>query len=251
MNPLQLERLHAIQRHRDIPVPHTGQAFWARDPLTQQQWVCKTAELAGADTLIAEIIGWYLGRSIGAPLPNAALLLTDPDGLSPAWLTETIPNAQHWSDAYLGILDNPEELGAILALDAILLNADRHERNLLLQESNGSWKVWCIDLGGAYCGSPPSFSQYDLETPDLSHHVRLTLPDKYKIDPRIIEGAQQAAQRATWLPDDNAMFQRWAEEACVVVGSTQASSLLRGLRHRCRHALEITRRHLQALQKQP
>jgi hypothetical protein len=95
-------------------------------------WVRKDVGSAGmpAQGLLGELLGWFLGRHIGVPIPDAALWSGRRGGL--AWMSAYLDSAIEWDPA---IVDRYEasDLGAILALDVALMNRDRNAGNLLIE----------------------------------------------------------------------------------------------------------------------
>ncbi len=93
------------------------------------RWVRKMYVNTGYQPVIAEALGWLIGREIGICVPDAAVHGSG-DDLS--WLSSYIPHAQHWDGSKAHFIVNINELGAALTLDAVLHNHDRHRQNILL-----------------------------------------------------------------------------------------------------------------------
>lgn len=65
-----------------VPVPHTGMAVYSIDA-QGRKWVRKREENIGCEELLAEAIGWLMGRRLDVPVPDAAFY-RGPEGAS--WL---------------------------------------------------------------------------------------------------------------------------------------------------------------------
>jgi hypothetical protein len=185
----RIERLPSVVDLGPVPVRNSCDAAYATDG--ERRWVRKP--LMGADGLLAEALGFMLGRELLAPIPDGAV--TGPtDDL--AWLSEVIPNIQHWDSQYVNFIINFPEVGRLMALDAILLNDDRHAGNLVLQATATNEferKAWGIDMGNALAGRPSDYAKAGLSTPSIAKLV-----DKLPVA-LIAEGALLAATQAQEL----------------------------------------------------
>jgi hypothetical protein len=77
----------------------------------------------------AEILGSLLGPELGVPVPRVGLCDDMPESVFSEW----VETPGHWDLASAGVADNYDALGAGLALDAVIGNADRNPRNILIQ----------------------------------------------------------------------------------------------------------------------
>lgn len=114
---------------------------------------------------------------------------------STRWLSEYLPHVAHWAPARAQALTNPDDLGAIIALDAILGNWDRHARNLLLvpQPSAEQLRVYSIDIANAWIGTPADIAARGLESPGVEK-----LAPGIPVD-MIRDGAEKLAEKAAKL----------------------------------------------------
>ena len=154
MGPLTLQEVAGqISEMGQVPVPHTGDARYAMDS-AGRRWVRKLEAVAGADVIRAEALGWLVSRLLKAPVPDGAVATQAPR----AWLSEYLPDVVSWEDGYGPRIANKDEFAAMLVGDVLLLNEDRHERNILVRaDKQGTLQVWSIDLGGAWIGSIHTF----------------------------------------------------------------------------------------------
>lgn len=127
-----------------VPVRHTNFATYAIDE-SGTRWIRKREPNIGYQELLAESLAWLVGTELGVPLPRSAVH-TDEEG-NRSWLSEQIDHVVHWNPELTNVIENPAGMGAMIALDAILLNPDRHQGNILLQPigNRGRWHVWAID----------------------------------------------------------------------------------------------------------
>jgi hypothetical protein len=233
-----------IKRHRRVvdgervPVDATHEAVWA---ITEdgRRWVRKRVGDLNWHGLLAEAVGWMVAREIGAPVPDGACLELQGDERS--WLSERISPALHWDPLRIHTIDNVDELGAILALDALILNRDRHDQNLLLQPAPDELhlRVWAIDHGSAIGGYPKDL---DAAGTNVDHPQPLRFPARLPLD-LMKPGALAAAQRAARLPTPDVA--EIASEACEIAGVLDlVETLTRALKRRMAAAVSITEEYL-------
>lgn len=144
---------------RPVPVNHTNMAVYALGA-SGRAWVRKRQENMGCEEFLSETLAWLLAKALEVPVPESAIH-TDDQG-DPSWLSEWVPSVMHWDPAFINRITNVEGLGALVALDAIILNPDRHAGNILLQpESDGlGLRVWAIDHGAALIGYAKDIQGY-------------------------------------------------------------------------------------------
>jgi hypothetical protein len=185
----RIKRFPSVVDLSPVPVPNACDAVYATDGA--RKWVRKP--LMGADGLLAEALGFMLGRELRAPIPEGAVT-GPPEDVS--WLSEFLPDIQHWDTSHVNFIVNYPEVGRLIALDALLLNDDRHAGNLVLQTTNKNEverRAWGIDMGNALAGRPTDFAKAELVTPSIAKLVD-NLPVTL-----IQEGAYLAAAQAQKL----------------------------------------------------
>ncbi len=234
---VRIQRISQIMRLTRVPVPHTNEATYALDP-GGRRWVAKREADMGCEALLAEALTWLLAREIGAPVPDAAFC-DDPDERS--WLSEWIPHAKHWSASSAGPIRNLEGAASILALDAVVFNEARHGGNLLLvPDVDGGSTAVAIDADEALIGHPAELTRRGLVPPD----PRILAAGFPPGDWRAI--ASDVATRVAALPD--AWLDAAATEACAVAREPHVHLVRDVLASRCRAAVELTGRYMDAVE---
>ncbi len=163
----RIEKVSSVVDVSPVPVPNACDAVYATDG--RRRWVRKP--LMGADGLLAEALGLMLGRELHAPVPNGAVTGPPKEFV---WLSEVIPNIQHWDSQHVNFIVNYPEVGRLMALDALLLNDDRHAGNLVLQatmHNEFERQAWGIDMGNALVGVPAAFDRAGFDTPQVKKLV--------------------------------------------------------------------------------
>jgi hypothetical protein len=203
--PWRIERISRLGTERSIPVPNSSEAHWVQDA-SGRRWVIKWEDDTGVEPLLAETVSWLLGDEIGVPQPKAAVFL---DENHRAWMSEVVPNVVHWEPRHAHLLINAQQLGAMLALDAICHNEDRHLGNILVQPDPDELhlRAYAIDSGSALVG----WKDF--------HSIGTAVPSPRNLAPGIpvdlLEtGAMAAAQRATGL--DPGEILAMISEACEI-----------------------------------
>ncbi len=158
-----------------------------------QLWVGK--RLAAARRR-AEVLGSLLGPELGVPVPRVGLCDSMPDSVFSEW----VATPAHWDLAGAGVADNYEALGAGLALDAVIGNADRNPRNILIQPLEKQDKthmctLWFIDHEAAEAGELRR-----LRGMGNSAHPG-ELPGDYPTDFAVEQACEAAAARAAEIPE--------------------------------------------------
>lgn len=233
-----IERLVGVVDGPLVPVENGSEARWARDA-TGRQWVRKREADTGFQPLLAEAASFILGQHLGVPQPWGAVFH---DGAEWSWMSERIAAAgEHWEPDMRDLVANIDELGRVLALDAIVFNEDRHRRNLLVEAigDEAHLKVWAIDAGKAEIGWPGDFIGRGLAAPSPHNHAR-GLPVGALVEPALAAAAVAAA-----LPEGT--LHTLVLEACDLAREPAAPALGDALVTRCRRAPEIVARYLEAL----
>lgn len=223
----------------EVPVAHTGKARYSIDDLGRR-WVRKREENIGCEELLAEAIGWLMARRLGAPVPAAAIHM-DAEGTS--WLSGLVEPVVHWDNGHAPKVENLDELGAVLALDAIIHNPDRHAGNLLVQPQADPLrvKVWAIDHGQALVGWPDDFREKANEIPSIKNLLRglpVDLVEQY---------AAAAAQKAIALSGQEILSM--VRGACLLTKETKADVIGQTLAARCVDAPRIVASYIQSIKE--
>jgi hypothetical protein len=191
------------------PGEYTEQPEWAQTSgPPSESWVLKLARRGLGRSIPAEAFTWLVGREIGVPLPDAALYAGE-DGRG--FLSRRIPDARNWAPEDRDAVSNPREIGAMLALDAVLANGDRHQQNVLVVGmAKGDRRLIAIDHGRS----------------DIVHEARLMAlgeapprphPDRPDLDYRALRPAALAAAGAlSALSEDTVTA--WLSEAFLAQG---------------------------------
>jgi hypothetical protein len=212
---------------------------WARDE-TGRLWIRKRELVTGVEVIAAEIIGWQVARFLDAPVPDAGLYRNPDEQHSASFLSAAIQPALHWDMDKSSFIDNIEDLGSVIAMDAIILNEDRHVGNLLLEPDPDELhlRLWSIDAGNALIGWPADFMERADDVP--APRRGLILPVE-----RIRERAMEIAARAATIRTSR--LERMVNEACSFTGSYEPERIIEVLEARCRGAPELVSRYLSSL----
>jgi hypothetical protein len=225
-----------------VPVQNSSEAVYAVDS-TGRRWVRKRVSEMGHEALLAEALGWLLSRHLSVPTPDAAL---SGEGAAASWLSSALPLVKHWSETERDRVRNIRAIGRVLALDAVLMNGDRHAGNILLSplKKGGRMTAWAIDFDHALVGWPGDYAAVSVdELPSLRNLAR-GLPVAY-----MRPGARQAAREARLL--DGGILARYVAEACEIAGEPSGDALLTALQARLDRAIELTDRYLAAIEILP
>lgn len=214
-----------------------------RQSIDGRSWICKYARKAQRRELMiqSEAIAAMLVPHFGARLP--AVAVADIGNEAHAWLSEELVGAVAWEPRqHATILENFGEVGAMLALDAVLLNDDRHPGNLIVHGIDDRADVligFAIDNDKALHDVVALGQRIDL-LPAIEKHLK-GLPRS----PVLIEGALSAAARARAIGAGT--LRAIASESCAAAGLPNDPIIFELLRARCERAESLTRRHLAAL----
>jgi len=162
------------------------------------------------------------------------------DGGERWWLGALLAPVGLWSVARAQSIANPDDLAAIVALDAILGNDDRHAGNLLVRyDDKGDERVVAIDFAGSWCGVPQSYLDRGHFPPSanaLAEGVTLGL---------VGSAARAAAAGISALTERQ--LHAFAYEACRVARFGGADELADALVSRCASARAIIDAYLEQL----
>lgn len=234
----RIERIHELTDGPQVPVQNSSEATYCIDP-SGRKWVRKRAELTGFNEIIAECIASLLAAALKLPVPCGAVADFGPE---PAWLSEVVPHVAHWSEGRGHFMVNGNGLGGVLALDAVLMNADRHAGNILLQPDPDELHLsaWGIDFGDALVGWPSDYASLSAAAlPGLNNLAR-GLPVAL-----ISAGARDAARKMSGL--SAAMIREFVSDACELAREPAVESLARAVVARCGDAVALVDRYLMEL----
>ncbi|MBN1208217.1 MAG: hypothetical protein JXB05_25370 [Myxococcaceae bacterium] len=237
-----LTRASGLVDGKLVDAENSSEAVYSMDALGRR-WVRKKMLYTGWQPILAESIGWLLAREIGLRVPAGAVGGT---GNELSWLSAYIGDALHWQRGLAHFVKNIDEFGAMLTLDAIIFNDDRHSKNILLVPDQGEedYVAWAIDVGNARVGYPTEFAALGLDVPTKPNIARGLPIELMKV------GAFAAAKKAAQLAGTQTLA-RYVGEACDVVGESTANLLLGALSERMKHAGELVERYMQVIEGIP
>jgi hypothetical protein len=237
----QIERVEGLIDFGPVPVMTASEPSYAMDA-SGRKWVRKSVLHTVHEPLLAEALGWLLGRALNVRTPDGAIG-GQGDGLS--WLSLLVPGVTHWDPSNIHFIKNAKELGRMLVLDVLILNEDRHEGNILLQPDPDQHNLlaWAIDTGGAIIGFPDSFAQAGMALPSVAKLAR-GIPVEL-----VAAEARATALRATALSPY--LLRRYVDEACQIAGEPKAGILLEALSARMAGASDLTEKYLQSIEQRP
>lgn len=236
--PISIPRVEWLQDLRPVVSLHTGEAQYSQDS-TGRVWVRKRESNIQWEALLAESLSWLLGRRLGAPIPDAAVHLGSESERS--WLSAQLVPVQHWDPSCLGDCSNLEDLGAVLVLDLITLNNDRHSRNILLEvQASRSLKLWAIDSDSALVGWPIDYANSALRMPTTDSIARGLPVDLVR------SMAIQKAEEAAGIP--GVEIRGFVAEACDIAREPQIGGLADAVIDRCSAAVDNITRYIDAIE---
>jgi hypothetical protein len=238
----RIPRVASVSLHKLVPGPSTHEPRWALDA-HGGRWVWKHVLSTGYEPFLSELLTWLLGREIGVPIPDGAVVGVGDDA---AWLSRVVGDVVNWHPAAIARIANAPEIGRCIALDAIVVNDDRHSGNILLQSIDDLHvRAWAIDHDGALVGYPDDLAAAagDGRVPATRKAARGLPVDL------MAEGAMDAARAAAALPTD--LLGEFVDEACGISGEKKTDVLLNALAARVAAAEELTSRYLVALRALP
>jgi hypothetical protein len=217
--------LAELDFHDEVPVACSAEVRYAASA-SGERWVGKRC---GGSDVIAEACGWLLARELEVPVVTRVGVSAGDGDLW--WLGALVDNAGHFTPSAAQQVTNPEALGRVLLLDALLGNEDRHGGNLLVAHGVDGSRVIAIDFAGSWAGSPSTFVTRGEEAPSMT-----------KVAPGITRGlvaasAEACAARAEAL--STATLGAIAFEACRVARYGRAEDLDEALTFRFSRARVI------------
>lgn len=225
-----------------VRVQNSSEAVYAIDS-AGQKWIRKKVAETGHEAILAEALGWLLCRRLSVPIPDAAV---HGDGAEASWLSSYLPTVKHWSGDEAHLVRNIRRIGRVLTVDAILMNGDRHSRNLLLEPPRRGERLtaWAIDFDHALVGWPGDFSVLSVDAIPSINNLARGLPVAY-----MRPGARQAAREARLL--DRRLVAEYVAEACEIAKEPLIDALTRALNARLDRAVELTDSYLAAIEARP
>ncbi|MBS2021327.1 MAG: hypothetical protein JST92_02885 [Deltaproteobacteria bacterium] len=238
MNAGRIEIVNSLGSENPIPVENSSDAAWAQDR-EGRIWVVKHEANTGYQALLAEACCHLLGRLLGVQQPQAAVLV---HGADRAWLSLRVPNVSHWFAGAAPRVVNSDALGAMLVLDVVSHNEDRHRGNILLQPAPDEFhlRTIAIDSGNALV-SQPEF-----------HDLALGVPSTRNLAPglplaQLTPGALRAAQIAASLSEME--ISDVVQEACSLARETDSTQMHSTLLARLRAAPRLISGYLEQLKR--
>jgi len=234
--PQTILRIAQVSDRGPVPVSNGSDAVYAISA-DGRRWIKKV--LLGNNELLAEALGWLLSNILKIPTPLGAVCGTGTDA---TWLSESVVPVTHWEPSRAQCLKNPDDLGAMLALDAVIGNWDRHSGNLLLRPENtqDQLKVYSIDVAGSWIGTPSDIGRRGLEVPSVDN-----LAPGIPVD-MVREGAEKCAHEFSRL--DPTLLNEYVSEACEIATVTAVDAISEALRRRSREAPGLVQRYLDKIE---
>lgn len=230
----RIPRIESIADVDQVAVENSSDAVFTCDA-QGQAWIRKREANTGCEPLLAEAIGWLLGRELDVPIPDASVCLVAAER---SWLSRRVPDVVHWDPESYLFIKNSDGLGFMLTLDLILLNEDRHAGNILLQPDPDMFqlRVWAIDMGNALVGYPDEYAARGDDLPDTRNLAR-----GFPFD-LVAASAKEAAARAARIPP--VVLRSFIDDSCDIARESKADLLWQALQARCNKAPTLIDRYL-------
>lgn len=214
-----------------------------------RRWVGKRELDTGVESVLAESLCWFLAKETGVRTPEAGCIgdiATD----SFVWLSEYVGNTVHWESRHANFIANDGEVVAMLVLDAVTFNEDRHALNVLLvPQAETVLQLWAIDSGNARVGYIDDFCRLSSDSvPPVNDRTLRGLPIA-----RLRGLAELAAHPFEELARDRpATVEHYVRVACDLVhDGPRAASLSAALTARMANARSLITSYLDALEARP
>lgn len=164
------KKVSAVAFVEPVRANQTANAFYALDQ-DGDRWVAKMQADTGWEEVAAESISWSLAMALGVSVPAAGT--TGDQALDTlVWLSGYVENTCHWSPVF-GSQVEANDLAAMLVLDALVMNPDRHANNVLVETRlDSTKKVWAIDHGQAWVVMPEFIEKPATEPPSVRNLAR-------------------------------------------------------------------------------
>lgn len=251
--------LETIERVEPAATVSRGRA-WRGTDISGRLWWCKDTAFHGDHMLAAEVVGHMLGRALGVPMPKGGvgrclvshltqgLTSQPPPGeMCPAWCSLDLSiaphHALHWCDVYP---DNPmrptprneRAWGAVMALDAVIGNPDRHGENALVDALGD---VYFIDAGASMAGD---FCNFTTAPADYAWPMTTGPARPLCVEGRILNAGREAALIACELAQEGSerYIRTVAEAACAHLDHNEPAMIrlyAETLRRRLLHSMDL------------
>lgn len=230
----RIERISRFQVGELLPRSRCGARF-ITDSLGRR-WVAKLKQ--PDSELIAEGLGLLLSQRLGVNTPQGAWV--DEAG-GRGWASAYVSNATPWDAQTLAYIQNIEQIGKMLALDAVILNGDRHKDNVLLRVRDELLiEVFSIDLGNAAIGDPLQLHPNDVPNTDF------TIPPlDIPLDRSIEEAMSSLAQDCTMVAGGEVT--EYVRDVSRFVPIDPQDAAVSAIVARLRNAPQIIEAYLEAL----
>lgn len=160
-----------VTSYGKVTSPNTNAVEYVVDD-DAREWVLKR-EMEGFNSVLSEAIGYCLSRLVGVPTPEGGILLESKD--MPLWMCRRVPDVTHWDVSHMHKVINLDQVGAMLALDAVIGNADRHAGNILLEpRADGTFFAHSIDVEQSWLLAPEDLCDESGPRSDLAPVHRQT-----------------------------------------------------------------------------
>jgi len=199
-------------------------------------WVLKPLQHRG---ILAELVGGLLGNLLGVDVPDFAVF---DEGGQRGCLSAFVRNPHHWDRSRVSVLTNPDGIGRMLALDAIIYNEDRNIENFIFepQDEQESFRCWAIDMESALVGMPLALAAKGNLAP--RPHA---LPEDFVVVDTMRDAAHTTARLATRTSE--ATIRALIDDAMDAAGTLAREALGDALLARCHHAPRIVTDYLQQI----
>lgn len=221
-----------VRAEEDFVLQGAHRPYVVSDP-SGRWWVYKRLPPRG---ILAESVGGLLGRLIGVEVPEFAVFDEED---ARGWLSALVRDPHHWDRSRVGVLANPDGIGRMLALDAIIHNEDRNTENFIfeVQDEGESFRCWAIDMESALVGMPRALSSKGNQPPQPH-----ALPSDFVLLEAMRYAASDAARVAAGASD--AAIREIVRGAMDTAGTMDREILSSALLARCRQAPQIVEDYL-------
>lgn len=238
----ELVDVSAIRTLREVEVENTSVAKYVVDA-EGRKWVGKAYVDTGLESIAAEALSWSIAMELGARVPLAGHHGALHDDTF-VWLSGYVADSIHWAAEHANFIANLDELGAMLAVDVLVMNEDRHARNILLTPENGMESrltAWAIDFGNAIIAYPADYLSRADEIPSTRNLAR-GLPTTL-----LRRGAMAAAAKASSMCE-SPHIGTYVATAARLVEESRGADILTALTRRMRGAEELVDRYLKSIE---
>lgn len=237
-----------IARHSRVEGDYGSDPHWAVTA-DGAVWVHKRRDDLLQNGMIAEALAWMLGRELSAPIPDAAVVVVDHPEVG--WLSRQVKCVTNWNPDCVDLVENLDQIGSVIALEAVLCETDRHNGNFLLEVTgSASLRLWAVDFALARIRVP---DQLLANLDALPHIFAQGHPKVHLVGLPIDRVAKTALECAEVLRSVSpSAIREMVNEACAVSGATELRAPLEEcLSQRLRRGVILTEGHLRQLEAAP